>query len=208
MKKTVTINLSGIIFHIDEDAHDKLSDYLSKIKSCFSGSEGKDEIMADIEARIAEIFQEKIGKSKEVIAIADVEEVIAVMGKPEDYMEGNGDEGEEKSKTAPDEGSYRRKRIFRDPDDNVLGGVCSGIAAYFNFDPIWLRIAFAVAFFVFGTGFLLYILLWIVIPEAKTTAEKLEMRGEKVDISNIEKSIKEELEKLKKKFSDLKNEAI
>ncbi|MFH1322181.1 MAG: PspC domain-containing protein [Bacteroidota bacterium] len=207
MKKTVTINLSGIIFHIDEDAHERLSSYLNKIKGYFKDSEGKDEIMSDIEARIAEMFQEKITKSKEVITTSDVEEVIKIMGKPEDYVDADAGEPASETTTSTDESSYRRKRIFRDPDKNVLGGVCAGIGAYFNFDPIWLRIAFAVAFFFFGSGILLYILLWIIIPEAKTTAEKLEMRGEKVDISNIEKSIKEELEKLKKKFNDLKDEA-
>ncbi|HIA13146.1 MAG TPA: PspC domain-containing protein [Flavobacteriales bacterium] len=205
MKKTVTINLSGIIFHIDEDAHDKLNAYLNKIKGYFGDSESKDEIMADIEARIAEMLQEKIGKGKEVISTEDVDQVISVMGKPEDYVDADStpppDATTEDERSADDYG-YTRKRVFRDPDNNVLGGVCGGIAAYFNFDPIWLRIVFAVSFFFFGSGFLLYVLLWLVIPKAHTTAEKLEMKGERVNVSNIEKSIKEELDNLKKKFND------
>ncbi|HIA37556.1 MAG TPA: PspC domain-containing protein [Flavobacteriales bacterium] len=211
MKRTVTINLSGIIFHIDEDGHDKLSTYLAKIKSYFINSEGMDEIMADIESRIAEMFQEKISKNKEVITAEDVEQIIVVMGKPEDYIEGNGSSestSDEDNSNSERNISYSgRRRVFRDPDNKVLGGVCGGISIFFNFDPIWLRLAFALSFFVFGTGFLLYLLLWIIIPEAKTTSEKLEMRGEKVNVSNIEKSIKEELENLKKKFNNFKDEA-
>jgi len=210
MKKTITINLSGIIFHIDEDGHEKLSIYLAKIKSYFINSEGMEEIMADIESRIAEMFQERISKNKEVITAEDVNKVILVMGRPEDYVDGEtSTESKDQDSNIHDSGiPYSgRRRVFREPDSNVLGGVCGGIAAYFNFDPIWLRLAFAISFFVFGTGFLMYLLLWIIIPEAKTRAEKLEMRGEKVNISNIEKSIKEELENLKKKFNDLKDES-
>lgn len=81
-----------------------------------------------------------------------------------------------------------------------MGGVCSGISMYFNIDPLWLRLAFGVSFLAFGSGLLFYILLWIVLPEAKTTAEKLEMRGEKVDINNIGKQVSEEFEKIKNKF--------
>ncbi|PCH91206.1 MAG: hypothetical protein COB85_09395 [Bacteroidetes bacterium] len=210
MKKTVTINLSGVIFHIDEDAHDNLHAYLNKIKGYFSDSEGKDEIMADIEARIAEMLQEKIGKGKEVISTEDIDQVIVVMGKPEDYVDADSapasDEKAEEQTTDKDYG-YTRKRVFRDPDNNVIGGVCGGIAAYFNFDPIWLRVIFAVSFFFLGTGFLLYLLLWMIIPKAHTTAEKLEMKGERVNVSNIEKSIKEELDNLKKKFNEFTKEA-
>jgi phage shock protein PspC (stress-responsive transcriptional regulator) len=204
MKKTVTINLSGFIFHIDEDAYDHLSNYLSKIRGYFTDSEGQEEIMSDIESRIAEMFQEKITKNKEVINMTDVEKVIAVMGKPEDYLDESAQtETKEEANRQSSTGSAthtntRTRRVFRDPDNEVLGGVCGGIGAYFNIVPLWLRLAFVVSFFVFGTGLLLYIILWIIIPEAKTTAEKLEMRGEQVNVSNIEKSIKEEIDNLKK----------
>ncbi|MBL4656935.1 MAG: PspC domain-containing protein [Flavobacteriales bacterium] len=209
MKKTVTINLSGIIFHIDEDAHDHLSSYLAKIRGYFTDSEGQDEIMSDIESRIAEMFQEKISKSKEVINMVDVEKIISIMGKPEDYLDDTAQaetQSETNSQSSTGGKTYTRtgtRRVFRDPDNEVLGGVCGGIGAYFNIDPIWLRLAFVFSLFVFGTGLLFYIILWIIIPEAKTTAEKLEMRGEPVNVSNIEKSIKEELDNLKKKFNDL-----
>ena len=93
--------------------------------------------------------------------------------------------------------------MFRDPDDKILGGVCSGIANHFDFDPLYLRGAFAVLFFAFGSGFLLYILLWIIIPKAQTTAEKLEMRGEPINVDNIKRSVEEELNDVKNRVNDL-----
>lgn len=208
MNRTITMNLSGIIFHIEEDAYEQLNRYLSTIRSYFSHSDGRDEIMNDIESRIAEMLQEKVSKNKQAVLMQDVEQVIAVMGKPEDFAGEAGEERTEQKKSEPATGnnfSSKRRRVFRDTDDKILGGVCSGIGTYFDFDPIWLRGAFAVSFFLFGTGLLLYIILWIIMPEAKTTAEKLEMRGEKVDVNNIGKAVNEEFEEFKKrmkKFGD------
>ena len=207
MKKTVTINLNSMIFHIDEDAHEMLLGYLNSIKSKFNLSDGRDEIMADIEARIAEMFQDETKGSKQVISMEEVEKIIAVMGKPEDYLDEDNPEPTNHANAREEDFSYKRKRVFRDPDNRVFGGVCGGIGAYFNFDPIILRILFAIAFFVFGTGFLIYFLLWIIIPKAKTTAEKLEMKGEKVNVSNIERSIREEMENIKKTYNDLTGNA-
>jgi len=209
MKKTITMNLSGIIFHIEEDAYEKLNKYLSTIKSYFNDSDGRDEIMNDIEARIAEMLSEKVNKNKQAILMADVENIISIMGKPEDFApEGENTKAENNSARNHENttGNYTKRRVFRDPDSKVLGGVCSGIANYFDFDPIWLRGAFAISFFVFGSGFLLYIILWMIIPEAKTTAEKLEMRGEKVDINNIGKAVQDEFEHLKKRVKDFEQE--
>lgn len=213
MNKTVTINISGIVFHIDETAYEKLNQYLSALRSYFQNTEGKEEIMMDIESRIAEIFNTRFAKTRQVVLPADVDAMIEIMGNPEVFgaeADENNTQSENKSRDNQQkdfrQSSGRSKRIFRDPDDKVLGGVCSGLATYFNVDPLWFRLAFAGAFFLAGTGFLFYILLWIVIPEAKTTAEKLEMRGEPVNINNIEKNIKEELDSLKQRFSNFSNE--
>ena len=211
MNKTVTTNIGGFIFHIDENAYDKLSQYLNTIKGYFKASEGRDEIIGDIEARIAEMFREKTGNTKEVINMKDVDEVIAVMGQPEAFADSGDAAGEyTESTTSSAEATASRKRtrrIFRDPDDKIVGGVCSGISAYFDIDPIWMRLTFAVSFFVFGSGFLLYLILMIIIPKAKTTAEKLEMRGESVNVHNIEKTIREEMDELKQRFNNLSGEA-
>lgn len=199
MNRTITMNLSGIIFHIEEDAYEKLNKYLSTIRGYFSTTEGRDEIMGDIESRIAEMLQEKVSQAKQAVLLADVESIIAVMGKPEDFASEKQDTKSDSSqKEEPaDSGVRYGKRLFRDPDDRLVGGVCSGIANYFNIDPIWIRGAFAIALFVFGTGVLLYLVLWIIIPLAKTAAEKLQMRGEKVDINNIGKVVNEEITYLK-----------
>ncbi len=211
MNKTVTINISGIIFHIEEDAYEALSKYLSTIKSYFSNTDGGNEIMSDIEARIAEMLQNKTNTVKQVVLMSDVEEVMNSMGKPEEFANDNESSHEKQFETTTNQNNSGIKRLFRDGDSKVLGGVCSGIGHYFGFDPVWLRIALLLLFFFAGTGFLIYLILWIAVPEAKTTAEKLAMKGEKADINNISKTVKEEAEQLKKRMEkygqDFKNMA-
>ncbi len=198
MKKTLSINIGGRVFHIEEDAYDKLNHYLDAIIKHFSQEEGKDEILLDIESRVAEMLQEKMEKSKqEAVTIGDVTEVIDIMGKPEDF----GDVDEEEYEAPPRNGTA--KQFFRNPDNKIMGGVCSGISSYFGIDPLWLRLAFVLSWFMWGVGILIYIILWIVIPEAKSAADKLKMKGERVNLSNIEKKVKEEMETLKDRIDDL-----
>ncbi len=209
MKKTVTINISGIIFHIEEDAFEKLSRYLSKIKSYFSQMDGGNEIMSDIEARIAELLQEKLNPGKQVILMNDVNYAMDTMGKPEDFGGDAAGSSTQETETVFETEEVIKKRLYRDPENKVLGGVCSGIGHYFGFDPVWLRVALALLLVFAGTGVLIYIILWIAIPEATTTAEKLAMKGERVDINNISKVVKEEAENLRRRMekygNDLKN---
>jgi phage shock protein PspC (stress-responsive transcriptional regulator) len=212
MNKTVTINISGIIFHIEEDAYEKLGIYLRTVRSRFSEEDGRDDIMADIESRIAEILGERVGPSKQVVLMADVDHVIALMGEPEvisDQEEKAGADAGAKTKTDEpnNEEPERRRRLYRDPEDRVIGGVCSGLGYYFDVDPIWFRIGFVAAVVLFGTGILFYILLLIIIPKAETTAEKLEMRREPVDLNNISKTVKEEFGEFKKRAENFGNEA-
>lgn len=202
MKKTFTINISGQIFHINEDAYEKLNIYLNTIGRSFDSSGSREEIMGDIEARIAEMFKAKISDHNQVITMADVDEMMAVLGKPEDFMEGEA--------TVPPLSEQRptNRRLYRDTEERILGGVCSGISAYLGIeDPIWARLLFVLMFFAFGTGPILYIILWIVMPPAKTAAEKLEMRGEPVNISSISKTVSEEAEAVKKKFNEFAEES-
>src|ERR1700739_1307377 len=178
MKKTINISLGSIVFHIEEDAPQKLSAYLDAISSSMQGSEGQAEIMGDIEARIAELLQPKVNSFKQVISITDVEEVIGIMGNPEEFATGNAETKKEEPLNTGEKGRYQygERRIFRDTDDKVLGGVCSGLAYHFGIDPIWLRLGFGLSIFLGGFGLLLYILMLIIIPKAQTAAEKLEMR--------------------------------
>lgn len=201
MNKTININLAGIIFHLDEDAFHKLQEYLDQLKRFFKDSEGRDEIITDIEARFAELFHAKLNQSKkEVISLDDVNACIAIMGEPEAYLDDEDAQEYHEEPKAQSSNRNSNRRIFRDPDDQVLGGVCSGLGAYFNMEPLIFRLLFVVMFFGFGTGLLLYILLWIIIPEASTAAEKLQMRGEDVNASNIGRIINEEIDDLKGKF--------
>ena len=201
MKKTFTINISGIIFHIDEDAYSKLNSYLSSIKIHFSNMNGKEEVIADIESRIAEILQSKLNDAKQVIIIEDINDIIGIMGQPSDFSE---EEEPVYSNYSYQQSSY--KRLYRDPENKMIGGVASGIGAYLHIDPLWVRILFIVSLFT-TLGAFIYIILWVVVPEAITTSERLEMKGEKVNISNIEKSIKEEFDHLKGKINDLTQQA-
>ena len=204
MKKTITMNLSGIIFNIEEDAYEILGKYLTAIKSYFKNSDGSDEIMSDIEARIAEMFSEKVNKGKQAILMSDVDEVIVQMGKPEDFAgdEAHKEEQKKEFSSASSANPRTRRRVFRDKDNDILGGVCSGIANYFGFDPLWLRLIWAVSFFAFGTGAILYFILWIIIPEAKTAGEKLEMHGEPVNAENIGRKVEEEMKGFGKKMEN------
>ncbi|MGB0981266.1 MAG: PspC domain-containing protein [Winogradskyella sp.] len=190
MNKTVNINLAGIFFHIDEDAYLKLQRYLEAIKRSFTDSQGQSEIIADIEARIAELFSERIKNEKQVVGVKLVDAIITIMGQPEDYLVDNEifeDEPQQNYKQK----STKTRRLYRDTDNSYVGGVCAGLGHYFGIDALWVRLIWVLLIFGAGTGFLLYILLWALIPEAKTTAEKLTMSGDAVNISTIEKKIKD-----------------
>ena len=194
MNKTININLGGIFFHIDETAYQKLKRYIDAIRRSLSDDpKGRDEIIADIELRIGELLSERVKDVRQVVNESDIDEVVEVMGQPEDYLVDEEMFTDETGKTYNRERSSR-KRLFRDGDDKFLGGVSSGIAYYFDVDVIWIRLAWLIATFGLGFGPLLYIILWIILPEARTTAEKLQMEGEPVTISNIEKRVRSEFE--------------
>ena len=181
MNKTININLAGIIFHLDEVAYEKFKTYLSNVKTALGKEESGEEIIADIEARIAEIFNLRMKETgAQVVGLADVEFIIETLGQPEAFID-------ESENEAPKSSSKETRRFFRNPDEKVIGGVCSGIGAYFDIDPVWIRILFLILLFFTGIGFLTYVILWAAIPEAKTTAQKLQMRGEAVNLNNIEK---------------------
>ncbi len=271
MKKNISINISGIIFHIEEDGYDQLKSYLESINKYFSGYDDSLEIIADIESRIAEIFLTKLKDGQQVITLEDVEALISTMGSIRDFQAAEEEatifeetEPEEERKTAPplfSQKLYRDKKrkliagvlagiayyfnidplwvrliyialflgisvlpswggflfiayivlwiivpesddlkeekkikkMFRDPDNKVLGGVASGIAAYFGIDMVIVRLLFFISIFFAGTGVILYLILWIILPEAKTLTDKMEMQGEPVTLTNIEQNIKKSL---------------
>ncbi|GGE39861.1 PspC domain-containing protein [Psychroflexus planctonicus] len=201
MNKTINVSLGKQFFHIDEEAFIVLKNYLDAIKRYLINEEGRDEILADVEARIAELFSEKLQSEREVVQVHEVERVIKIMGQPSDYKV----EQEDDTYTNTQSETYSNrqntqqstgKKFYRDEEKNLLGGVCAGLAHNFGIDILWMRILWMVLFFLsYGTFTILYVVLWIVVPAARTTAQKLAMMGEPINISNIEKKVKENAEK-------------
>ena len=207
MNKTININLGGFFFHIDERAFEKLRRYLDAIsKSLSDDPQGKNEIIADIEARISELLTEKITDERQVVNESDIDDIITIMGQPEDYADTEASYNDD-SYTYQSNNS-KGKKLFRDGEDKFLGGVAAGIAHYFTIDTIWIRLIFLFTTLAgFGIGVLAYIILWILLPEAKTTAEKLQMEGEAVNIDNIEKKIREEFNNVSNTVKQAANQA-
>lgn len=270
MKKNISINISGIIFHIEEDAYEQLRDYLQKISRYFASFEDSEEIVADIESRIAEIFLAKLSDEKQVIAQEDVQSLISTMGDVKDFQAvedeigGTGQESQgQYSQASSGYSDYTApgdRKLYRDESRKVIGGVCAGMAHYFNINPVWIRLLAAILLFAYGIGLIpyillwiflpgnralpeqrsykkmyrdsdrrvlggvsagmaayfgvdiivmqilfillaffggfgivLYIVLWIILPEAKTISEKMQMKGDPVTLTNIETSIKKNL---------------
>ncbi len=221
MNKTININIGGTFFHIDEEAFDELQHYLVILKKSFHETQGSDEIISDIEHRIAELFSERLTDLRQVINRKDVDHIIEIMGRPEEFTEEQ-DENPEfakseetfKSSTASNEstsGKKSKKRhydkeLFRDPEEGLVGGVLAGFAHYIGFDKTWVRIIWILlTLTTVGTFLLIYMILWAIVPEPRSTAERLKMKGERVNVSNIEKSIREEFNNFEREvgeFSD------
>ncbi len=207
MKKTLTVNLGGTVFHIDEDAYQLLDKYLYNLRIHFSKEEGAEEIMNDFEMRISELFSERIRLGYEVITIEHVEEVINRMGKPEDIFEGENEEEHTQKQTAQKQPTAGKKRLMRDPDNNVLGGVAAGIAAYMGWDVTAVRLAMILLMLIPHTTLIvpIYIVLWLVVPLAKTAADRLIMRGETVTLETIGQTVTDGFEKVSGEIKDTLN---
>ncbi len=181
MKKIININLSGRVIPIEDSAYENLQAYIESLRRYFANEESREEIINDIESRIAELMSEKVRKGADCITDANVEEIITSMGRPEDFeaeeaaekvtnVKPGQSQQESSSSSSASSSAYTEKktsrgRLYRDTGDKFIGGVCSGIAAYLNVDPAIVRILFAIITFGgFGLGFLAYILLWIILP--------------------------------------------
>ena len=202
MNKTTNIHLAQTLFSLDENAYALLKNYLEKLERLFKNTEGAKDILEDIEARIAELFTDLKKDELYVISVEDVERVIDTLGTPEDLA------GEEETSESSTQ-YHGSKKLFRDQDDRFLGGVAGGLSHYVGLDSVWIRLIMLILFFSsVGGVVLVYILLWILIPEAKTTADKLMMKGEPVNVSNIKKKIKEEIDQVGDKVKDVDYENL
>ena len=175
MKKTVNVAIGGCSFIIDEDAYNVMSEYLENFKGALDSSSASNDVMDELETRIADLLKQKMA-GREVVNLKIVEEIIGQVGYPEGYKEVNNTNNENMS--AP-------KRLFRDPDDKKIGGVCSGLALFLGIDVVFIRIIFLIALLFVGGGFWAYVIFWIVAPEARTAVEKCEMRGIPPTAENI-----------------------
>jgi phage shock protein PspC (stress-responsive transcriptional regulator) len=203
MKKTVTVNLNGRIFNIDEDAYQLLDKYLRNLRHSFRKVEGNGEILADFEARIEELLSDKVRPGRNVISLVDVEEVIDRMGRPGDFDESETEPTEEKAApTSTETESSIKKKFYRNPDDKKLGGLCSGLAAYFGWDVTAVRIIAAILIFVSSLWIIpVYLIAWLLVPEAITAEQKLEMQGKPITVENIGKMVSGGLENARKSAS-------
>ncbi|MCX6225031.1 MAG: PspC domain-containing protein [Bacteroidia bacterium] len=176
MKRTIQINLAGTIFNIDDDAYEILRDYLNAVERQFMSSVEGREVMNDLETRMSELFTERLKPLRQVISAEDVREVLKVLGAPED-IGGRNEGGQRYSQPFSNryDGPRRSRRMYRDGQDKSVGGVCSGLAYYFNTDPLLLRILFVIGMFM-GFGFFLYLVLWIAVPQAQTPEQVREMK--------------------------------
>lgn len=195
MKITLSVNLGGYSFNIDEDAYGELKRYLHTLEIHFAAEESSSEILSDIETRMAELFRTKLTPYKQVITIEDVKSAISVLGTPEDITDGEPTSKRDKFSTP----GYHR--MYRDPDHRIIGGVCAGVGAYWNTDPWIVRVIFLVTTILGGLGLIVYLILYIVLPEARTTAQKIEMKGEPVNIHNIKDSVKKEFDTVRKNMN-------
>lgn len=206
MKKTLTVNLGGTVFHIDEDAYQLLDKYLSNLRIHFRKEEGSEEIMNDFEMRISELFGERVRLGHEVITIEHVEEVINRMGKPEEIFEEETEEEKEnaKKRTYQEQVITGKKKLMRDPDNRVIGGVAAGIAAYMGWDATAVRLAMILLLFIPVVHWMaiLYIVLWMVMPLARTAADRLIMRGKSVTLETIGQTVTDGFEKVSNNVND------
>lgn len=210
MKSVKHVNLGGHAIIIDDDAHEHLDVYLKSVDRSFAHLEGRAEILQDIELRIAELLQEQL-KGRSIVSIPDVEAIINIMGQPEEFSDTehslsddpkplfeNYNRGDDSIKFRPG------KKLFRDPENKVIGGVCSGISSYVGIaDPVWVRLIFVLMFFGGGFGGMIYLILLIVVPKAVTAADRLAMKGEEVNISSIAKAVEDQIQELSDRLTEL-----
>jgi phage shock protein PspC (stress-responsive transcriptional regulator) len=196
MKKTFTINISGSVFNIDDDAYDLLKNYLAQINEKFESNPNREKIINNIEARLSQLFRERISYSANVITHFLVEEVIGTMGIPDENIgteENNTSSGNAQQTPPPPSYTKTTKRLYRDSEFKVFGGVCSGLAYYLNISKVLIRILFFILIFpTSGAMILAYFILWIAVPRAVTPSQRLEMKGQPVNAENIGKTINED----------------
>lgn len=189
MKKTVSVNIKGTNFLIEEDAYELLQDYIERLTKTLRNESGSKEIIEDVELRIAEICTSKLNESKTVIELEDIEEILNRLGDPSDYVDGEDYEESTAQHSQTNKTSGSEKRLYRDTENAILGGVCQGIANFFNIDVVIIRAIFVIILLFGGFGFPLYVILWIIIPKAKNTIDRLRMKGRPITVETVREEV-------------------
>lgn len=204
MKKTVSVNIKGTNFLIEEDAYELLQDYLDRLTQALKNDEGNVDIIEDVELRIAEICSSKLSEIKTVIELKDIEEILSALGDPSDFVDEDAEPSSQSTSNNDSKKAYPDydKRLFRDSESSYLGGVCSGLGNYFGIDPIIVRILFIIFS---GIGFPIYIILWIVVPKAESTIDKLRMKGHPITVESVKKEVNEAADNIKTGAKSFKN---
>lgn len=187
MKKVINITLGSIVFAIEQDAFEALSVYLDAIVKNLSGNDDKSEISSDIEGALAEKFLARKRGLEAAVTLADVEAVTLEMGNPAEFGQGAPSASEASTHTADNEA---KRRLYRDTDDVIISGVASGLARFFDIDPVIVRLVFVASIFFGGFGVFVYLVLWLVVPQAETLTQKYAMRGEKITLKEITDRVK------------------
>lgn len=195
MKKVISINLGSVVFAIEQDAYDVLAAYLEEIKTNLASTEDAAEVIADVERAIAEKFIALKRSEKFAVTSADVQQVMSEMGSASEFSDGADEASGSTGTTSEpsDSTTDTKRRLYRDTDDAVIAGVASGLAQYFGIDPVIVRLIFVISIFFNGLGILAYIILWLVVPAAKTTTDKYAMRGERVTLKDISQRVKKNI---------------
>ncbi|MDG1332558.1 MAG: PspC domain-containing protein [Crocinitomicaceae bacterium] len=202
MKKTVSVNIKGSNFLIEEDAYELLQDYLDRLKNALKNESGSKEIIEDVELRIAELCTEKLSEFQTVVEMEDIEDILNTLGDPSMYLD---EDAEESTQEKAYEGSSNKsseRRLFRDTENAVIGGVCQGIANFMNIDVVVIRAIFLVILLFAGFGFPLYVILWIIVPKTKSTIDRLRMKGRPITVESVREEVESAAEKLKNKSNN------
>lgn len=196
MKKTISIHLVGSNFLVEEDAYELVKNYLDRLNDSLKNSPDQKEICTDVELRIAELAAAYLSEKKQVVTFEEMSHIIATLGQPEDFLE---DEipNQKEEKSSEKVFSRKERRLFRDSENAVIGGVCAGLAAYFKIDTVVLRIIFILLGFAGGFIIPFYIVMWFIVPSAKSNIDRLQMQGRPINLENL----KEEFEETTQRFS-------
>ena len=205
MKKTTSIHIKGMNFLFEEDAYELLQDYMDRLNHGLRNEKGNKEIVEDIELRIAELCTSILNDKKQVIEIEDIKSILETLGDPSQYI----DEGESSktifSKEPFDGAKNKDKHLFRDVDNATIAGVCAGIANYFKIDVVIIRAFFILLFLFGGFGFPLYIILWVIVPKANSTIDKLRMRGKAITVDSVREEVENAGNRLTKETNKISN---